>query len=171
MSILTTFRIYLGGVQGVGKTTLAKKIIKKYPNMVHCSSSEILMDHFQIKDRKTLEKISINQKERDIIFLNFYIKHRFLILDGHFKLTTLDKKIFNLFFFIDALDETILLRRQIDSTRERLAELPAIKQERRKELLCAKKFMIKPINIINEGNVTKIAEKMEKIIENYINVS
>lgn len=162
LSNLKTFRLYLGGVQGVGKTTIAKQIIKKYPKIVHYSTSEILINYFHVKNRKELEKISINQKTREQIFLKMYSMYPFLILDGHFKLTTKDKQNFNLFFFIDASNKTILSRRMKDKTRVRSKDLSIIKQEKEKELCRIKNLGIKPIYIKNEGDIKETLEKIEK---------
>lgn len=162
---MTVFKIYLGGVQGVGKTTLAKIIAKDYAGMRHFSTSEILMDYFQVKNRKSLENIKISQELRNEIFANFYPRYCSIILDGHFKLAEIDKTFFNLFFFVDASNEIILSRRKQDKTRPRALELLCIEQEKGKELNLAYDFGINPVHIINEGNIAEAVTK----IKNFIN--
>jgi len=156
-------RIYLGGVQGVGKSSIAKMLIVHHPEMVHYSTSEILMKHFGVAEREDLEKISISQAKRDEIFSLFYENNPNLILDGHFKLAMQDSTFFDFFFFIDAPDELIIERRQKDKIRKR-ATNALLADERAKELSAAKESDIAPIIIINSGTLQKAVSEINMVI-------
>jgi adenylate kinase len=163
-----TIKIYFGGVQGVGKTTLARKLIEN-SSFVHYSTSDVLMQHFRVNDRKDLEKITIDQELRDKIFLEFYLKYPNLILDGHFKLSTFDDIFFNFFFFIDAPSSVILGRRKSDHYRERpsrFSSLEDIEEEKKRELFSARNFGIEPIVILNDDAIDKVVARIKRIFEN-----
>jgi len=163
-----SIRIYLGGVQGVGKTTLAQKLVAENSLLVHYSTSTVLMEYFGVNSRNDLEKIAIDQELRNKILMEFYLKNPNLILDGHFKLTTFDADYFDLFFFIDAPNSVILNRKKQDGSRIRLTEFSSLKdieEEKQRELLSAKIFGIEPIVILNEGNIDSVVAKIKSIIE------
>lgn len=156
-------RIYLGGIQGVGKTSIAKMLVAQHPELVHYSTSEVLMKYFGVVERKDLEKIPISQAKRDKVFSLLYEENSNLILDGHFKLAMHDSKSFDFFFFIDAPDKIIIERRQKDKTRQRLMNV-LLSDERRKELSAAKKFGINPIIIFNSGDLQKAVSEINAVI-------
>lgn len=156
-------RIYLGGIQGVGKTSIAKMLVAQYPELVHYSTSEVLMKYFGVVERKDLEKISVSQVKRDKIFSQLCKNNPNLILDGHFKLATNDSRFFDFFFFIDAPDKIIIERRQKDKTRQRSISM-LLGEERRKELSAAKRFGIDPIIIFNSGDLQKTISEINAVI-------
>ena len=157
-------KIYFGGVQGVGKTALADRLMKDFPLLEHYSTSEILMDYFGVGGRMELEKIVISQEQRDRILAEFYLNHPNMILDGHFKLATIDLGFFDFFFFIDASDETIIKRRMLDKSRIRSGRALTITEEREEELFFAKKFGVTPIVVINEDYIDAVVTEIKTVI-------
>ena len=112
-------KIYVGGPQGVGKTTLINAIANKYG--IPCfTSSQVFMHYFGV-DKEGLE--GINEASPDLInevFGDFYAKNKSFILDGHFNLAdSATEKTFDVCLFLYAEPELILSRKKRDKTRVR----------------------------------------------------
>ncbi len=157
-------KIYLSGVQGVGKTVIARSIVEQVEKigieMSHFSTSEVLMRHYRVSNRQELEGVNIPQDKRGSIFEQIYRNHEHLILDGNFRLSSQDPEIFDYFIFLDASDEEILDRRSADQSRERNLAIDSIQKSRREELSRIRENNIACTMIHNIGNIHEVTTEI-----------
>ena len=81
-------KIYIGGNNGVGKSTLAKLFVQENELFKQFFSSEVIMKTHNLKSREEMKCIEINN---DLIG-RFYSQFDNLIVDGHFYLKDYEKK-------------------------------------------------------------------------------
>lgn len=86
--------IFVGGIHGVGKTTLCKKMSTELL-IEHFSSSELIsmFDSRRIKDEKVADDIKDNQNVLLNAVQQFLYKDRNYLIDGHFCLISSDYSI------------------------------------------------------------------------------
>ncbi len=125
-------RIYIFGPQGVGKTTIAELYANSVDGMVSLSSSKVMMDICNVRNREELRALS--REEKNLIeeehFLPYLSKHQNLILDGHGDLTEEQIEFFDVFIFLTTSPEILLERRIRDTERmDRKMELDSIFEE------------------------------------------
>ncbi len=159
-------RIYIGGPQGVGKTTLIKELSKKY-NVPCYTSSQVFMNYLNI-DRKALEAVDETNPELITeVFTDFYNKNKNFILDGHFQLAnSATPDTFTACIFLYAPFDIILQRKKLDQQRIRHDNNTAqdIGAEMYKKLVRACKFSNK-VFILNNNDETKNSlVNLEKIV-------
>jgi adenylate kinase len=121
-------KIYIGGVGGVGKTTLSKALAEEL-DAVALTGSEIMMQLCNVDSREQLETYS--PKEKELIERERYPEllsnYPRIIVDGHCKLYPEQISCFKHFFLLEATPETILQRRIERGRREPNIEI--IKEE------------------------------------------
>jgi len=155
-------KIYIGGVGGVGKTTLSKALAQEL-NATAFSGSEIMMQLCNVNSREQLKIYSPEEKElierkRYPELLSQYPR---IIVDGHCKLYPEQINCFKHFFLVEATPRTILQRRTERGRREPNIEI--IKEEiktykRRTEQLS--EYGIHFIKIENEKDLSIAKEKI-----------
>ncbi len=166
-------RIYIFGPQGVGKTTIAKLYASSMDEMVSLSSSKVMIDICNVRNREELRALS--REEKDSIekkfFLPYLSKYQNLILDGHGDLTEEQIEFFNAFIFLSCSPEILLERRVLDIERiDRKMEMEFIFEEfdiyeERTRFIKEKGFNIE--TIYNDTNVWEaVLELDSKINEN-----
>jgi len=77
--------IFIGGVHGVGKTTLCKSVSSEF-NIKHYSASELIKKYSNIKFEPNARVKNINRNQDMLIqAINTYLEiNKIYILDGHF---------------------------------------------------------------------------------------
>lgn len=159
-------RVYVGGPQGVGKTTLIKKLSERY-NIPCYTSSQVFMKYLNI-DKKTLE--SVDETSEDLInevFTDFYKKNKNFILDGHFQLAnSATPDTFTACIFLYAPLDIILQRKKLDQQRIRYDNnnVQDIGAEMYKKLVRACKFSDKVFILNNSDEAQNSLVNLEKIV-------
>ncbi len=123
-------RIYIGGVGGVGKTTVGKELAKRQ-KLHQFSGSEIMMLICKAASREELESISADRKleiER-INYPDFLSMYEKFVVDGHCELLPEQAACFDMFVFLTAPVEEIIKRRKLRNGRARDTNLFAVEQE------------------------------------------
>jgi len=167
---MNEFRIYISGVGGVGKTTIAQKLARRH-HMKYFSGSWIMMKLCRVNSREELSGMS---KKRKMIvekmeYPLFVIRNRRVIIDGHCELFPEQAKCFDGFIFLTAPADIIKARRQQrgDRRRDTNVQMIAIEQKeyrlrvRKTEQKCRIKFT----TVSNIGSITKTCELIEKALE------
>lgn len=163
-----TLRIYIGGVGGVGKTTIGEELAKRH-QMEYFPGSRIMMALCGVNSREALsgvskkKKTALEKKE----YPCFVMKNPRVIIDGHCQLLPKQAKCFDRFIFLEAPKETIKLRRKQRGRRH--TDLRIIQREQKEykervfktERECGIQFVI----VSNAGTVNETCDSMKKIIE------
>lgn len=86
--------IFVGGIHGVGKTTLCKSLCTEF-NIKHYSASELISEVRQINfhTNKQTDNIETNQDALITAINEFLDFNTYYLLDGHFCLLTQDEKV------------------------------------------------------------------------------
>lgn len=86
------FLIFLGGVHGVGKSTLCNEIFTKhgYPCV---TASSLIKSYTAINQDKTVKNIEDNQQKLLTQLALEKKRHEKIVLDGHYCIINLDKEI------------------------------------------------------------------------------
>jgi len=156
---MNEFRIYISGVGGVGKTTIAQKLARRH-HMKYFSGSWIMMKLCRVNSREELSGMS---KKRKMIvekmeYPLFVIRNRRVIIDGHCELFPEQAKCFDGFIFLTAPADIIKARRQQRGDRRR-------EEYRLRVRKTEQKCRIKFTTVSNIGSITKTCELIEKALE------
>lgn len=155
-------KIYIGGNNGVGKTTIIKKFSKNN-------------DYFAIVGSELTTSITRlipkTPETEDIItqmFKQEYLKHDNLIIDGHFYIGDAEKSCFDLFIIMTAKPEIVLERRLSNSEKNRETTMESVLKEEEKTITRAIKSGVQPIFVLyNNGNIEQTLSDLKKIISFY----
>jgi len=84
MNTTKRISIYLGGINGVGKTTIAKLLQNKGFSHIQCSN--ILLNYFELKEQKELENIPQKKKQyvMEKIIPKEIRKYTKVVIDAHY---------------------------------------------------------------------------------------
>lgn len=183
----TTLRIYVGGVNGVGKTALCKLLSKHY-RLEYLMGSDMLLKHLKLKKQSQLHKLSEKEKiklAKKIIAPKISDAKR-VVFDTHFFVSIgnrteenlfLDeyKNLFDFLILITAKPQVILGRRKLDfPKRERELNLSRIIADQQKSqeiaMRISAKFKIPLIEIDNsQNNPDNAFKEIRKVINQKIN--
>lgn len=164
------FRIYIGGVGGVGKTTVGQELARRH-QMKHFSGSQIMMQICGVNSREELSHIP--KKQKNVIekteYSHFLVRHPRVIVDGHCELLSEQARCFDGFIFLTAPAKIIRDRRWQRKERERDVNIQTIRMEQKDyqkrvsktEQGCGIKFMV----VVNIDNISKTCEIIEKNLE------
>lgn len=163
---MNQLRIYIGGVGGVGKTTIARKLANKY-HMTYLTGSLIMMTLCGVHSREELSALPKDRVAfvRKMKYPSFVSQNKRVIVDGHCELFPEEAECFNLFIFLVAPARIIQKRRgqrkdnrRDTSLRTILAEQKIYRQKMKAiEKECKIKFMV----VSNAGSVTRTCELIE----------
>jgi adenylate kinase len=83
--------IFIGGVHGIGKTTLCRSICKKF-DVIHHSASELIKRHSHIEFASNARVENIDRNQGVLInAINEYLEtNKMYLMDGHFCLLNQD---------------------------------------------------------------------------------
>ena len=86
--------IFIGGVHGIGKTTLCKSVCSEF-NVIHHSASELITKHSHIEFQSSARVENIDRNQDALIgAINKYLNtNKTYLLDGHFCLFDQDGRI------------------------------------------------------------------------------
>ncbi len=110
---MTELRFYIGGIGGVGKSTVGQALARIIPGACHFSGSEIMMEICKVSSRQDLENMDLARKQKieKTEYPEFINKHPTVIVDGHCRLLPEQARVFNCFVYLTAPPETIQERR------------------------------------------------------------
>lgn len=166
---MNKFRIYIGGVGGVGKTTICRKLARTY-HMKHFSGSRIMMKLCEVSSREALS--CVPKKQKTIIektrYPRFIARNQKVIVDGHCELLPEQAKCFDRFIFLIAPAKIIKDRREQrgDGRRELDLRVILIEQKehqlkmRQTEQKCGIKFM----TVSNAGKIAATCALIGEIL-------
>lgn len=80
---MTTRRVFIGGVHGVGKTYFCKHIVCRF-DAAHVTASELIGRHIKHQADKTVPDIEENQLILTEELERYQTSYRTILLDGHF---------------------------------------------------------------------------------------
>lgn len=128
--------IFIGGIHGVGKTTLCDQILKKI-DINHYSSSALIkqLDKKLVNDRnKRVADINRNQDKLIIAIDSYVNKAKSYLLDGHFCLLDSDQKITkvseNIFKKINP-SSIVIVRDDIDNIQHKNNDRDAVNYDKK----------------------------------------
>lgn len=157
-------KIYIGGNNGVGKSTLAQLFTEYNSEFAAFSSSKVIMDTHGLSSRKEIGEVRVD----NLLIAEFYSKYTNLIVDGHFYLGEYERNNFDIYIFMTAKPETILERRLSDSERIRDITMESVLKEEEKTIARAIKSGVQPIFVLyNNGNIEQTLSDLKKIISFY----
>lgn len=174
--------IFVGGIHGVGKTTICKKLSDELL-IDHFSASDLisLLDSQKVKKDKRVENIQDNQSVLLEAVEHFLDKNKVCLLDGHFCLVNKDYsiqevpiRIFEMLgirkiILISDYEKEILDRLKMRDGRD--YSLKFIKEFQQKEICYANyiaKHIEAPIKVINISNESVDAIKsIKKFLNDY----
>ncbi len=160
-------RIYLGGCQATGKTTIAKEFKRRYPSFQRFTSSEAFMECLGIS-REELEYIDETDPDLvDRVILSITENNQKLFLDGHFLFGARSQNYsFDTVIFASASIDEILKRKITDRNRERKDNLTlqTVFGEYYLKIVRACKFSDKVFVLDNTGSLEETMEKLERIV-------
>ncbi|MDP2755930.1 MAG: AAA family ATPase [Nitrospirota bacterium] len=163
------FRIYIGGVGGVGKTVIGQELAHRN-KMEHFSGSWIMMKLCNTNSREGLSEMPTTKKEliEKVSYPNFVIKKRRIIVDGHCGLLLEQVKCFDKFIFLTAPAEIIKYRRKQREEQRRNVDTQTILREQKEYELKISKIEqehgVEFIRFANIANINKTCELIEKIL-------
>lgn len=167
-------RVYLGGAQGVGKTSIAKLFVDRNPKYSRCSGSELLMSICGVATRKELENIDKRTHEyaESVGYVNHVRNFENLIVDGHFELNELQVNCFKFFVYITCPATLVVNRIEKDETRKRNSDYAYIENDLKRHLQriedFKKRYSRAPLYVFNnKGSIEKTVEKLEKLVNQY----
>lgn len=165
---------FVGGIHGVGKTTLCNKIANKM-NYKTTSASELLkkLDKVSLRRDKTVIDIEKNQEKLLVAIDRFLSKETLILLDGHFcllksseNIEKIDIAVFeklNMKKIFVLKDKPELIRKRLLTRDENEYSVEFLDDFQRKEIEHAR-------NIANKLNIPiEIINKLDEInfIENF----
>lgn len=124
-------RIYIGGPNGVGKTTLAREVAKLDPTYRTLSGSEVMMKACGVGTREELMYLDpeFKAKIEATKYVEVVMAFPNLIMDGHFVLCREQMECFDRFILMVADPRRILELRIADHTRRRELQLEDIRRD------------------------------------------
>lgn len=154
-------KIYLGGVSGVGKTTIIRAFAVKHREYIALSGSEIIMEAYGLSDRSMIKNIVVE----DTVLEKAYSKHSDLIIDGHFFIGRAEQNSIDVFIFVISDVDTISRRRILDRSRERSTSIVDIRREMFETFQRAKQSNVSPVFVLdNNENIDVTLNKLDSII-------
>ncbi|MDR2778573.1 MAG: hypothetical protein LBB13_03710 [Rickettsiales bacterium] len=151
-------KIYLGGNSGVGKTSILNEFKMRNPSFSCLSGSQIIMEAYNLHSREEICGIEVESADLEKV----YEKYENLVVDGHFRLCDAEKHLMNIFIYVTAEPEKILLRRTLDKGRKRELSLEAIRKEESESVQRARMSGVHPIFVL-ENNDT-LDEAMDNLL-------
>lgn len=164
---MSTFRIYIGGVGGVGKTTIARELAHGH-GMRYFSGSQIMVSLCGVSSKEELSIMSEEEKiaVRRFKYPSFVTRNQRVIIDGHCELLPEEAGCFDAFVFLTASAKIIGNRRKNKGDGRRSTDLKTIlmeqKEYRRRSREIEQNCGIKFVVVSNAGSTTKTCELIEK---------
>lgn len=181
-------RIFIGGISGIGKTTLIKDFCSKHRSVIGISSSSFLTSHKSSAFYRWFDGLDLN--ERNAIRRNASLKieremmanNDTFIVDGHFTafnrftkepetcFNEIDASIYNQIVLLDATPELVLFLRKNDKRKKsysgrsfgEIAE--QLNMERNVALLIAARCNI-PLKIIDVISHSARCKQLETLVK------
>lgn len=154
-------RIYIGGNNGVGKTTLLREFKKLHNEYEIFTSSQVVMQTHNLKSREEIKNIKVD----NTLLQKFYDGYNDMLLDAHFYLRECERTTMDLFIFMTAKPEIILNRRKQDNTRIRELTMESVIKEEQDTLNRIISSNIEPVFVLdNNLSIENTLKQLEKII-------
>ena len=156
-------KIYIGGNNGVGKTTLTNYFKLKHSEFATFSSSQVIMKTHHLNSREEMRGLQINNE----LLKEFYLPYKNLLVDGHFYMRDYEKEAFDIFIFMTADPEKIAERRKNDVEREgREQGYESVIKEEKDTINRIIESGVDPVFVLhNDENLDKTLSDLENIIE------
>ena len=164
------FRIYIGGIGGVGKTAVGQELARRH-QMKHLSGSQIMMELCGVDSREELSRVPKEQKMaiEKIEYPHFATQYPRVIIDGHCDLLPEQAECFDGFVFLTAPAKIIKIRREQRKGRQRDVGIRTIRTEQNEyqqrvsktEQECRIKF----VTVSNVGSIDETCGLIEKVLK------
>ena len=123
-------RVYIGGVSGVGKSCIGRRLASML-RVPHITGSSVVMQEFGAMDHSELAGLDLSGQSERIrqAFVRTYQNTPSLVADGHYRLAPEEIPFFRIFFLLTALPERLITLRQGDPGRVRACTHQDIQRE------------------------------------------
>lgn len=166
-------RIYVGGINGSGKSSVGRIIAENNRGIMAVSSSDLLLNYLGLTSREELRNMTEErlQEARERALPDYLRTHNDVIIDGHFNLTEDLTSLIDGFVFIEIPAERAKEFREKETILrpDRKIDISSIKEEisryeqkvREQEI----KWGIKVKRIENNGSLSDLA----RVVADYYN--
>jgi adenylate kinase len=158
-------RVYIGGVSGVGKSCIGRRLASLL-QVPHITGSSVIMQEFGAKDHLELAGLDLSGQGERIrsAFVRTYQTTPSLVADGHYRLDPEEIPFFEAFFLLSALPERLIALRQGDQGRVRACTSQDIQREiqevEARAATLESSSNVAVHRVLNEGTEIQMAEAL-----------
>lgn len=162
-------RLYVGGAQGVGKTTVCR-MLGQQAGVPVFHGSEVLRDAAGLAHVDAIRSLRAETLEsiRQAMYERLCRQHDTMVLEGHFLLRPNDIEAFDVLVLLAASPERVMARRQSDTTRARSTDLEEIRRDIAQTAARAHalvRFDRQLEVIVNDGDISRAVNRLLDLMQ------